>query len=539
MRLFSRASVMILAGCMMAPAALSRALAGEDGAKDVRRTSPSKKDAASASATKAEENLPELNLLDAVKKGQIDVRAEGRSDGRVTVSLTNKTRRPLRVVLPPGIVAQSATGQMGGMMGGMGGGMGGMGGGMGGMGGMGGGMGGMGGGMMGGGRGMGGGTMPPMMGMMMLSRLIMYFCGDPESWDMRSMMMGMGMGMGMGGMGMGGMGGMGGGMGGMGMGMRSVPPTSLPFADLKPGQTRNLPTRMVSLNAPGPDSAVRLPAEGEAFRVADIADVSDNPRVQKALRRLAADKAATNVSQLVMWNVAAGLDWSTIAELSSRWANRYELSLAREFVDRLDGDHSAADESGEILFQIDGQEEAARATAAALTKALEGKTVLGLRARIGIPARPGRPALACRVQVKASDVQVQLSSSDPSARTWAALGKFTVPLADAKGDEGALKLADAIAEGMVSRLVRAQIVKGPRQKGKPTYQIRIENGSPLALNGVAAVGLNSKKDEAPRVLAGISIQPRRSLTVPASEEVVKSLGLKQGIRITAIDLSGL
>ena len=54
---------------------------------------------------------------------------------------------------------------------------------------MGGGMGGggMGGGMMGmGGMGRAAGTMPPTMGMMMLSRMIMYFCGDPDSWDMRS-----------------------------------------------------------------------------------------------------------------------------------------------------------------------------------------------------------------------------------------------------------------------------------------------------------------------------------------------------------------
>ena len=40
---------------------------------------------------------------------------------------------------------------------------------------------------------------------------------------------------------------------------------------------------------------------------------------QKALRRLAAEKAATTVSQLVMWNVAAGLDWGddrrAVAEL--------------------------------------------------------------------------------------------------------------------------------------------------------------------------------------------------------------------------------
>ncbi len=63
--------------------------------------------------------------------------------------------------------------------------------------------------------------------------------------------------------------------------------------------------------------------------------------------------------------------------------------------------------------------------------------------------------------------------------------------------------------------------------------------SPLRLNGVAAVGVGSKADEKARVLSGISVPPRRSMTVPASEELVKALGLKQGIRVTAIDLSGL
>ena len=86
-----------------------------------------------------------------MRDGLVSVKAEGIGDGRMTFSVTNKSKRQLRVVLPPGIIAQGATGQFGGM-GGMGGGMGGMGGG--GMGGMGGGMGGMGGGMggMGGGR---------------------------------------------------------------------------------------------------------------------------------------------------------------------------------------------------------------------------------------------------------------------------------------------------------------------------------------------------------------------------------------------------
>ena len=117
----------------------------------------------------------------------------------MTLAIHNKSRKSLRVVLPPRPDRSGATGQFGGM-GGMGGG----------------GMGGMGGGMGGAAwvaavwvvvvwaavwavvvwaAGMGGGmvrrTMPPTMGMMMLSRLIMYLCGDYDSWDHASLMIGM------------------------------------------------------------------------------------------------------------------------------------------------------------------------------------------------------------------------------------------------------------------------------------------------------------------------------------------------------------
>ena len=43
----------------------------------------------------------------------------------------------------------------------------------------------------------------------------------------------------------------------------------------------------------------------------------------------------------------------------------------------------------------------------------------------------------------------------------------------------------------------------------------------------------------PECLTGICLSPRRSMTVGASEEVVKSLGLKKGIKLIALDLSGL
>ncbi len=41
------------------------------------------------------------------------------------------------------------------------------------------------------------------------------------------------------------------------------------------------------------------------------------------------------------------------------------------------------------------------------------------------------------------------------------------------------------------------------------------------------------------MLSGIALSPRRSMTVPASEEFVKKMGLKKGMKVVAIDLSGL
>jgi hypothetical protein len=371
-----------------------------------------------------------------------------------------------------------------------------------------------------------------MMGMMMLSNIIMYFCGDFESWDRRSLMMGMGGG----GM-MGGMGGMGGGMGGMGGGMRSVPPSELPFADLKPKQTRHLPTSLVSLTNPGGEGGLALPAQGEKLRiVGDIVRVSDDPLVQKALRRLASGLAPASVSQLVMWRLV-GLDWETIGQLSDKWANRYELALARDFVDQLS---SLPDgESGRILFQFTGTDAAGEFMAADLAESLKGKTVLGLKAAIGIPTQPGRPGVACQVRLKDAEALVQVSSSDSNGQNWIPFGKFTLPVTKVDGQFDKAQFADSLAESVLNRLVRVQLSKGPRDKGRLTYQLRIENVSPMILNGLSVVGPPSKTVEEPKVLVGITIPPSKSLTVPASEDAVKSLGLKQGIRVMAVDLSGL
>jgi hypothetical protein len=326
-------------------------------------------------------------------------------------------------------------------------------------------------------------------------------------------------------------------MSGMGSGMRSVPSTELPSALLSPGQTRNLPTRLVVLTPPEPPLTMKLPEKGEPLQLCDIADINDNPRVQKALRRLAADAASKSIARLVMWHLTAGLDWDTLAVLSGGWANPYEMTLARDFVDHLDSLPSG--ETGRVFFEAEGKDSASEALAVELRSALRQKVVLGLVAEIGIPARPQGPAVALRVRMSATDARVQVKCSDGAATNWVPMGLFTVPLSPAGSKPEIGRLTGAIAEGAINHLVRVRLSEGLKDEDRRYYQLRFDNGSPLVLNGVAAVGAASGPDATPRVLSGVCLSPRRSMTVAASEEVVNSLGLKKGIKLIALDLSGL
>jgi len=152
----------------------------------------------------SEKSLVTVGLFDGIRQGTLTASAEGTGDGRMMLSLTNRSSRQLRVVLPPGLIAYGddravrrgaasvARGVVGSVAadwvaeggGGLGGG--GLGGGGGGLGG-----GGLGGGGLGGaggsGGGGGGGVIPASRGLIMLGQLIMNLVGDRDSWDYRSL----------------------------------------------------------------------------------------------------------------------------------------------------------------------------------------------------------------------------------------------------------------------------------------------------------------------------------------------------------------
>ena len=62
----------------------------------------------------------------------------------------------------------------------------------------------------------------------------------------------------------------------------------------------------------------------------------------------------------------------------------------------------------------------------------------------------------------------------------------------------------------------------------------------LAVDGESGLALaGTKAGDKPTGMAGFSLPPHRVLTVPATAEVVQRLGLKDGVKVLAADLSGL
>lgn len=193
------------------------------------------------------------------------------------------------------------------------------------------------------------------------------------------------------------------------------------------------------------------------------------------------------------------------------------------------------------MFQVEGKDASGEPIAREVSKALAGKTVLGLLAQVGeIPSRPEGPSVACRIRLSEREAMVQVTSTDSLASSWVNFGKFTVPVSPQDGKVNVAMLADSLSEGILNRLVRAQIIKGSatKDKAKLVYQLRIDNASPLVLNGLAIVGTASKEDEVPKVLSMISVSPRKSLTVPTDEHVVRNLGLKKGIKVLCLISAG-
>ena len=148
-------------------------------------------------------------------------------------------------------------------------------------------------------------------------------------------------------------------------------------------------------------------------------------------------------------------------------------------------------------------------------------------------------------------------TSHPSGHDWIRLDEFRIKMADLtpaadesqpegqatsddqKKDLVPIRLGNLVAEGILRNLVRVQLARGPKVKGKDTYRIKIVNESPMILNGLALGSAEDRDKSDVSVFSGFCLPPAKTLTVPASSEMVTRLHMKDGVRIFAADLSGL
>jgi hypothetical protein len=303
----------------------------------------------------------------------------------------------------------------------------------------------------------------------------------------------------------------------------------------------------VNLSGPTVEGKLAMPHEGEPLELLDIdAQAGASPRLRAVIERLATAKAPQTVSQLVLWNVATGLDWSRLESIARPWANPHEFALARHLVSQLGAAPAApankATPAASNTFDIDlgTTDRKAEPFAAQLRALLEGSSMLGLKVRVRRVAPPTGPALAAEIQLQGAEASVRVLATESSGSSWRDVAKFSLALADSKGAERpAAEVADALALGMLERLVRVELTPAPKHKGKAAYTIRIENGSPLVLSGLALAGPGADRETKPSLLLGIALPPKKSLTVPARAEVVKRLRLTEGARILAVDLGEL
>ena len=89
------------------------------------------------------------------------------------------------------------------------------------------------------------------------------------------------------------------------------------------GETIELEIPAVCLNFGKP-----TPTPRDTFKLMDVEEYSQNPRVRKALRSLATYGTSLGVAQAVMWRVCNDLPFETMVEQAGKVMNTHEIALA-------------------------------------------------------------------------------------------------------------------------------------------------------------------------------------------------------------------
>ena len=293
-----------------------------------------------------------------------------------------------------------------------------------------------------------------------------------------------------------------------------------PFSESAPPRSKGVavpPGKLVELIVPAVCLAYGdpTPTESAVFTLMDVDDFTPDPSARRALRTLATVGTSHGVAQALAWHAFNGLSFEDVAWQTAYRVNSHELALAAGLARRLeattgpiaDPDTLTRDR---LTVRVKG-EGPFTDLAESLERGLEGRTLLGLPARVAADdSAPLDPALRLAVTLSRAPsgdlrCRVAVRYSPGSGGRWTMLGHAPLDLAlDADNLDGAA-LADALDHAVAAAFVSAR----PARRAVGLTTLQINNRLPFTLAHVVV-----KAGDAPVALPALGIGPGHHAVAP-------------------------
>ena len=264
------------------------------------------------------------------------------------------------------------------------------------------------------------------------------------------------------------------------------------------------------------------PTSRDRLTLMDVNDYSNDSRVRKALRSLSTYGTSQGVAQAALWNICNGLSFATMSEHLGQPFNMSELALATRFVEAVDT--TASDDlvdvstltEGRLFVRVVGEGKLA-GQANRLGRALDGKTVLGLKVR-SIAANDTvaalAPALLLNVVISAGPSgetkgRVAVNYTALSNDQWTTIGRASFR----EGSEPSILDADDFARSLDHAVSSALVTVKPYRRGTGVTTLRVENKLPFTIDSVLIKASNASGSSA-RSFIGLGVGPGRSSLAP-------------------------
>jgi hypothetical protein len=263
------------------------------------------------------------------------------------------------------------------------------------------------------------------------------------------------------------------------------------------------------------------PTPRDTFRLVDVEEYTQNPRVRKALRSLATYGTSLGVAQAVMWRVCNDLSFEAMIEQAGKVMNTHEIALASRFVEALDASSTgdlvdpSALANGRIFVQIRGDGSLGH-EAKRLAGELEGLRLLGLPLQITeseeLPAASAPALFAKVILMDASKAETRgaiVVSTCSTAQAWLPLGKVSFR------DNSTVSVLDgaSLSKALDRAIAGAFVTVKPARRTLGNTTLKVENRLPFTVTSLV-VRAGASSGSPPVSFESVGVGPARSALLP-------------------------